>query len=116
MQGLTFSDVPWTILNKVGHGWVTRSKGPTWSTRLGAEQDQLSRVSTGTSSANSQETKTCMVRACHMPQQPLKNQPSGYLGGWVTQWLWEEMLDGQHQRMDITTMPKLLTGASCRKD
>ena len=30
-----------------------------------------------------------------------KNHPSGHLGGWSTPWLAEEMLDGQHQRVDI---------------
>ena len=36
-----------------------------------------------------------------MPQQPLKNHPSGHLGEWATLWSAEEMLDGQHQRVDI---------------
>ena len=30
-----------------------------------------------------------------------QNHPSGYLGGWATPWSAEEMLDGQHQRVDI---------------
>ena len=34
-------------------------------------------------------------------QQPVQNHPSGCLGGWVTPWLAEEMLDGQHQKVDI---------------
>ena len=42
-----------------------------------------------------------MVRAYHTPQQPLQNHPSGHLGGWATLWSTEEMLDGQHQRVDI---------------
>ena len=42
-----------------------------------------------------------MVRACHTPRQPLQNHPSGHLGGWATPWSAEEMLDGQHQRVDI---------------
>ena len=29
------------------------------------------------------------------------NHPSGYLGGWARPWSAEEMLDGQHQRVDI---------------
>ena len=41
-----------------------------------------------------------MKRACHMPIQPLQCYPSGHLGGWATLWSAEEMLDGQHQRMD----------------
>ena len=35
------------------------------------------------------------------PWQPLWNHPSGHFGGWATLWLAEEMLDGQHQRVDI---------------
>ena len=42
-----------------------------------------------------------MVRACHMPQQPLQKHPSRHLGGWAMQWSAEEMLDGQHQKVDI---------------
>ena len=69
--------------------------------RLGAEQDQLPCGSTGTSSGNCQETETCMVRACNTPRQPLQNHPSGHHCGWVTPWSAEEMLDGQHQKVDI---------------
>ena len=36
----------------------------------------------------------------HIPQ-PLQNHPSGHFGGWVMPWLAEEVLAGQHQRMDI---------------
>ena len=50
---------------------------------------------------NCQETETRMVRACHTPRQPLQNHPSGHFGGWATPWSAEEMLDGQHQRVDI---------------
>ena len=42
-----------------------------------------------------------MVQACHTPQQPLQNHPSGHLRGWVTLWLAKDMLHGQHQRVDI---------------
>ena len=42
-----------------------------------------------------------MVQACHTPPQPLQNHPSGRLGGWVTLWSAQEMLDGQHQRVNI---------------
>ena len=70
--------------------------------RLGAEQKyQLPRVPPGTFSGNCQEKETCMVRACHTPQQPLQNRSSGHLGGWATPWSAEEMLDGQHQKVDI---------------
>ena len=67
----------------------------------GAEQDQLPCGSTGTSSGNSQEMETSMVWACHTSWQPLQNHSAGYLGGWVTLWSAEEMLDGQHQIADI---------------
>ena len=69
--------------------------------RLGAEQDQLPCRSTGTSPGNCQEMETCMVQACHTPQQPLQNHPSGHLGEWVTPLSAEEMVDGQHQRVEI---------------
>ena len=69
--------------------------------RLGGEQDHVSCESTGTSSGNRQETETCMDRACHTPRQPLQKHPLGHLGGWVALWSAEEMLDGQHQRVDI---------------
>ena len=68
---------------------------------LGVEKDQLPRGSTRTSSGNFQEAETCMVQACHTPQQPLQNHPSRHLGGWTMLWSAEEMLDGQHQRVDI---------------
>ena len=79
------------------------SASPTRSTRptMGAEQDQLPCRSTETSSGNCEETETCMVRACHTLLQPLLNHPSGHLGGWATPWSAEEMLDGQHQGVDI---------------
>ena len=63
--------------------------------RLGAEQDPHPCGCTGTSSGNCRETETCMGGACHTPQQPLWNHPSGHLGGWTTPWSAEEMLDGQ---------------------
>ena len=67
----------------------------------GAEQDQLPCGSTGTSSGNCPETETCMVLACHTSWQPLQNHPSGHTGGWTMLWSAEEMLDGQHQRVNI---------------
>ena len=42
-----------------------------------------------------------MVLACHTPSQSLQRDPSEHLGGWVTPWSAEEMLDGQHQGLDI---------------
>ena len=69
--------------------------------RLGTEQDQLPCGPTGISYGNCEETETGMVRAGHAPQQSLQNHPSGHLGGWTTPWSAEEMLDGQHQRLDV---------------
>ena len=67
-----------------------------------AKQDQLPCGSTGTSSGNCQKMETCTVRTCHTPGQPPQNHPSGHLGGWATPWSADEMLDGQHQRMDTS--------------
>ena len=72
--------------------------------RLGAEQDQLPCWSTR--DVNCQEMETCMVRACHTPRQPLQNHPSVHLGGWATPWSAEEVLDGQHQRVDIPALAR----------
>ena len=38
---------------------------------------------------------------CLHERQPLQNHPSGHFWGRETSWLAEEMLDGQHQRVDI---------------
>ena len=69
---------------------------------LGVEQDQLPCESRGTSSGNCQETETCTVQAYRMPGQSLQNHLSRHLGGWVTLCSAEEMLEGQHQRVDIS--------------
>ena len=69
--------------------------------QLGAEQDQLPYGPTGTSSGNCQEMETGMFEACHMSPQPLQKHQSGHLGGWTLLWSAQEMLDGQHQRVDI---------------
>ena len=103
-----------------GPGFETKETSPhlllgAQDKRLGTEQDQLPCGSTGTSSGNCQETETCMVRACHTPRQPLQNHPLGHLGGWATLLSAEEMLDGQHQRVDIY-MPTPELPTSCRKD
>ena len=42
-----------------------------------------------------------MVQARDMPRHPVRNYPSGHLGGWPTPWLAEEKLDGQSERVDI---------------
>ena len=47
-----------------------------------------------------------MVRASHTTRPPLKNNPSGHFGGWVTPWSAKEILDGQHQKVDIPANAK----------
>ena len=56
---------------------------------------------------NCQETETCTVWACHTPRQPLYTYPSGHLGGRATPWQAEEMLNGQHQRVDIPACSRI---------
>ena len=85
-------------------------------TRNCAEQGKLPCGSTGTSSGNCQETETCMVWSCYTPRQPLQNHPSGHPGRWVMPWLVEEMLDGQHQRVDIPAHARTAHMGSCRWD
>ena len=69
--------------------------------RLGAEQDQLPRGSTGTSSVNCQETETFMLRACRTPRQPLQNN----LGGLTTPQSAEEMLMDNIKEWTSLLMP-----------
>ena len=45
--------------------------------------------------------KLAWFRHVTYPGQSFQNHPSGHLGGWTSPWLAEEMLDGQHQRVDI---------------
>ena len=52
--------------------------------------------------ATVKEVKSCMVRTCHAQRQPLQNHTSGHLGGCTTPWSADDMLDGQHQRTDIS--------------
>ena len=42
-----------------------------------------------------------LVWVGHVTRQPLQNHPSGHFGGWATPWSAKEMLDGQHQRVNI---------------
>ena len=85
--------------------------------RLGPEQNQLPCGSTGTSSGNCRETDTCMVRACHTPQQPLqKNHPSGHLGGWATPCRQKKCWMENIKEWTFLPMPELLTRAPCLKD
>ena len=73
--------------------------------RLGAEQEQ-DQLPQEPLLATVMET--CMVQACHMPGQPLHSHLLGLLGGWVTPRSAEEMLDVQHQRVDIPACKGLL--------
>ena len=43
-----------------------------------------------------------MVRACHTLRQPPQNHPSGQLGGSEAPWASVEILDGQHEKVDIS--------------
>ena len=45
--------------------------------------------------------ETCMSRPLHTPWQPLQNHLSDHFGGRSTPWPTEEMLNRQHQRVDI---------------
>ena len=69
--------------------------------RLGAEQDQLSGGSTGTSSGTSQETETHMVPAHHALKRPLKTIPRDTLEGGRRLGPQKIMLNGQRQRIDF---------------
>ena len=69
--------------------------------QLGAEQDQPPLGSAGTSSGNCQETETGVTQAYHTPRQPVQNHHPRHLAGWAAPWSAEELLDGQHQRVNI---------------
>ena len=79
------------------------SASPTLSTRptTGCGAISTSLLVHRTSSSECQETETCIIQACYTPWQPLQNHLSGHLGRWAMPWLAEEMLDGQHRRVDI---------------
>ena len=64
-------------------------------------QDHWLGRSTGTTSGNCQSTETCKVWTCLTLWQPLQNHSLGHFGGWAMPWSAEEMLDGQHKRVDI---------------
>ena len=102
-------------------------EGPTQSSKMGKElaptdimhqhyNGPLEMVNTTTTPQESSTGDILQSPPCHnmwqfhMPQQPLQNHPSGHLGGWVTLWSAEEMLDGRHG-----VDPELLKRASCRK-
>ena len=68
---------------------------------LGAEWGQHPCGFMGTSSGNCQRWKLALVRACHMPTQSHQKHPSGHLGGWMMLWSAEQMLDWQHERVDL---------------
>ena len=82
--------------------------------RLGVEQDQLPCGSTGTSSCNCQEMEICSVGMSHATTASPK--PSlGNLRGWATPWSAEEMLGGQHERVDISDHAKTVHKRFLRK-
>ena len=58
---------------------------------------------------------TCMVRAYHTPQHPIRNHPSRHPGGWVMPWLAEECWMDNIKEWTSLPMPELLTRASCKK-
>ena len=68
--------------------------------QLGAEQDLLLWLHRSLFQPLSRDGNLQGL-ACHTPQQPPQNHPSGHVGGWTTTWAAEEMLGGQHQRVDI---------------
>ena len=53
-----------------------------------------------------QETEAHPVWACHLPRHTLQNHLPQHLGGWAKLWRAEEMLVGQHQRVDIPAIAK----------
>ena len=61
-----------------------------------------------TSSGNYLEMETCMVWrvTLHVSLSPF--HPQWHLGGWMTLWSPEEMLDGQHQRVDIPALARTI--------
>ena len=83
--------------------------------QLGEEHNQLPCGSRGTSSGNCQETETCVVWASHMPRQPLQNHSSGHHGGWTALWSAEEMLDGQHSRVNVPAHTKTVHNGLLQK-
>ena len=70
--------------------------------RLAAEQDQLLVGPQEPLLVTVKRRKLAWFGLVHTPRQPLQNHPSGHLGGWATPWSAEEMLDGQHHRLDIS--------------
>ena len=62
---------------------------------VGTEQDQFPCGPTGTSSEDTQETETSMVRDYDTTPQPLQTHSARHLGVLATPWSAEEMLDGQ---------------------
>ena len=45
--------------------------------------------------------KLAWFGTCHTLRQPDNHHPAGHLEGWATPWSAEEMLNGQHQGVDI---------------
>ena len=87
-----------------------------YSWRRGVEQDKFRCGSTGTSSGNSQETETCMVRACHTSRQPLQNHLQGILEGGRRRGRQRNHWMDDIKERTFLPLPELLTRTSCRKD
>ena len=93
--------------------WGNLSASPTWSAR---STTGCRARSTPLWVHRNQETETCIVRACHMLQQPLQNILQGTLeGGWCCCWQRKCWMDNIKERTSLP-MPELFTRASCRKD
>ena len=74
-------------------------RGVLHSLRLGGKREG-GRIVSSLLHAFLEETETCMVWTYRTPRQPPQNHSSRHPGGWATAWSAEEMLDGQHQRVD----------------
>ena len=71
---------------------------------------QLGVATTFTAQCSTKRQDTCMFRACHTARQPPQSHPLGHSGRWTTPSSAEEMLDGQHQRMDISAHARTAQG------
>ena len=93
------------------------SVSPAWSARptTGAEQDQLPCGSTGTSSDNCQERKTCMVLACHTPWQPLHNILQGMMNCGRRRGRQRKYWMDNIEEWTFLPLQELLTRVSCKK-
>ena len=67
-------------------------------------------ATTFTAQCSTKRQDTCMFRACHTARQPPQSHPLGHSGRWTTPSSAEEMLDGQHQRVDISAHARTAQG------